>query len=145
MHSIYNVNSDDSAELRETPYYEKLNRGTKRTVLESDTQHDKRSKTGDFDLDAKIATLPACSMDVLEKNHKNSTKQRLSAEHSRRSSGGNNKVMKTDMLFMPPHRRRPHNVSLPIGSRKRKQSKASIMKIIQLPSKYRHHFSRKYF
>ena len=44
----------------------------------------------DFDLDAKIATLPACSMDVLEKNCKNATRPKSSPENSRRTSGSNN-------------------------------------------------------
>ncbi|CAE1278406.1 BBX [Acanthosepion pharaonis] len=144
IQTIYNVNSDDGSEIKETPFHEQPIRRIKRTASESDTHPDKRYKTGDFDLDAKIATLPACSMDVLEKNRKNVTRPKSSPENSRRSSGGiSTHVMKTDMLLAPPRRQR-HPVSSPIiGSRKRKQSKDSIMRIVPLSEEYRHRLSCK--
>lgn len=142
IQTIYNVNSDDGSEIKETPFHEQPIRRIKRTASESDTHPDKRYKTGDFDLDAKIATLPACSMDVLEKNRKNVTRPKSSPENSRRPSGGiSTHVMKTDMLLAPPRRQRHLVSSSIVGSRKRKQSKDSIMRIVPLSEEYRHRLS----
>ncbi|XP_014784497.1 myb-like protein U [Octopus bimaculoides] len=145
IQTIYKVTSDDSNDVYDYHQHqphrscEQTGRKLQRTMSESDSQLDKRYKTGDFDLEARIATLPACSMDSLGRSRKNSGKQRIYSESSRQTiMSCSTPTIRTDMLLAPPHRRRQPIYPPIVGSRKRKQPRDGIMRIVPLSKEYKH-------
>ncbi|KAK3107088.1 hypothetical protein FSP39_006872 [Pinctada imbricata] len=109
----------------------------KRTVSESERgrimDDSCRYKTGDFDLEAHIATLPACSLEKM-RSKKILARVRNPSESSCRSadgSTGSKDEMKTEVILtMPPHLKNMEKPTGPVtGSRKRKARKHSITRL----------------
>lgn len=104
----------------------------KRTQSESEKirlEDSSRYKTGDFDLEAHIATLPACSLEKVAKPKRTTPKLRSTSE-SRASSVSSDSCSATEIkLTIPPHLKvKAEDIpSGPvIGSKKRKARKHSI-------------------
>lgn len=104
----------------------------KRTQSESEKvrlEDSSRYKTGDFDLEAHIATLPACSLEKVAKPKRTTPKLRTTSE-SRTSSVSSDSCSATEIkLTIPPHLKvKAEDIpSGPvIGSKKRKARKHSI-------------------
>ncbi|GAB1611200.1 dual specificity protein kinase splA-like [Argonauta hians] len=147
IQATYKVTSDDCnmynyhqhRQQQHHQSHEQTGRKLQRTMSESDSHQDKRYKTGDFDLEAKIATLPACSMETVGRSRKNSGKQKTGSESSRQTSiSCTTDTLKTGMLIAPPHRRRPCIYPPIVGSRKRKQPRDGILRILPLSKEYKH-------
>ncbi|KAH3699227.1 uncharacterized protein LOC127860315 isoform X2 [Dreissena polymorpha] len=106
----------------------------------------KRYKTGDFDLEAQIATLPACPVEKLGRK-RGFARQRHSSEctHNHKQDldpqagvGHQPSVFDLDrMVCLPPHIKMPsvENGGEPVvGSRKRKARKHSITHLLPAPA-----------
>ncbi|XP_046545397.1 HMG box transcription factor BBX-like isoform X2 [Haliotis rubra] len=110
---------------------------TKRCSSDSDANlEEKKYKTGDFDLEAQIATLPACSLDPVSRGsrQKNTpTKIRHHSEGSTKKativSSPTTAISDVTTLTLPPHLKMQQVPvqAVPVsGSRKRKARKHSI-------------------
>ncbi|XP_067674254.1 HMG box transcription factor BBX-like [Haliotis asinina] len=110
---------------------------TKRCSSDSDANlEEKKYKTGDFDLEAQIATLPACSLDPVSRGsrQKNTpTKIRHHSEGSTKKativSSPTTAICDVTTLTLPPHLKMQQVPvqAVPVsGSRKRKARKHSI-------------------
>ncbi|XP_021367446.1 uncharacterized protein LOC110459490 isoform X2 [Mizuhopecten yessoensis] len=102
----------------------------KRTCSESEKtrslQEDiQRYKTGDFDLEAHIATLPACSLEKVSRNSKRPAgKVRSMSESCGRSSGV--APVPEVVLTVPPHLKQNKQAEPVTGSQRRKARKHSV-------------------
>ncbi|XP_071094993.1 HMG box transcription factor BBX-like [Haliotis cracherodii] len=110
---------------------------TKRCSSDSDANlEEKKYKTGDFDLEAQIATLPACSLDPVSRGNRQKntpTKIRHHSEGSTKKttivSSPTTAVSDVTTLTLPPHLKMqqvPVQAAPVSGSRKRKARKHSI-------------------
>ncbi|KAK6173978.1 hypothetical protein SNE40_017341 [Patella caerulea] len=111
----------------------------KRVISESEEGEDlKKYKTGDFDLEAHIADLPACSLDQLSKGgKKNLNRTRHLSESSIKKSTTTITVVKEEgTCCLPPHvRLKTDQVNeMVVGSRRRKVRKHSITHLIPAKS-----------
>ncbi|XP_061188636.1 uncharacterized protein LOC133196793 [Saccostrea echinata] len=104
----------------------------KRTQSESEKvrlEDSSRYKTGDFDLEAHIATLPACSLEKVAKPKKTAPKPRTTSESRTSSISSDSNSTPEIKLIIPPHLKVKAE-DLPsepvVGSRKRKARKHSI-------------------
>ncbi|XP_062608154.1 uncharacterized protein LOC134270002 [Saccostrea cucullata] len=104
----------------------------KRTQSESEKirlEDSSRYKTGDFDLEAHIATLPACSLEKVAKPKKTAPKPRTTSESRTSSISSDSNSAPEIKLIIPPHLKVKAE-DLPsepvVGSRKRKARKHSI-------------------
>ncbi|XP_048777298.1 uncharacterized protein LOC125681310 isoform X2 [Ostrea edulis] len=104
----------------------------KRTQSESEKvrlEDSSRYKTGDFDLEAHIATLPACSLEKVTKPKKTAPKLRTASESRTFSTSSDSSSATEVKLTIPPHLKvKAEDIpSEPVvGSRKRKARKHSI-------------------
>ncbi|XP_041373690.1 HMG box transcription factor BBX-like [Gigantopelta aegis] len=104
----------------------------KRSASETEITDERKYKTGDFDLEAHIAVLPACSLEQCPKGRK-IAKVRHNSEGSPRKPLSNNDNVSSQTLILPPHVKvkSPSQLGEPVtGSRKRKARKHSITHLL---------------
>ncbi|XP_055959028.1 titin homolog isoform X2 [Patella vulgata] len=111
----------------------------KRVISESEEGEDlKKYKTGDFDLEAHIADLPACSLDQLSKGGKKNLNRtrHLSESSIKKSTTTITAVKEEGTCCLPPHvRLKTDQVNeMVVGSRRRKVRKHSITHLIPAKS-----------
>ncbi|KAL5019638.1 hypothetical protein ScPMuIL_002530 [Solemya velum] len=122
-----------------------IRRARKRTASESEKTKPqpplddaKRYKTGDFDLEAHIATLPACSLENVSRNGRRacSAKSRHQSESGKKVPPEDGEVTVENSFCLPPHVKLKQNEVAPqnlVGSKKRKARKYSINHMLPMP------------
>ncbi|WAR06485.1 BBX-like protein [Mya arenaria] len=134
-----------------------MRRFRKRTTSESakdkmiHTYDMRRYKTGDFDLEAQIATLPACVVENMGRkrgfarqrhNSECTHTQRKTSDHDDRHCFIEPPVFDIERaVCLPPHIRRPSldlDSEPVVGSRKRKARKHSITHLLPAPATAKH-------